>query len=179
MSKRLVGLLLVVLFSAATLHTVSAQAPSGGGKVDVAKAFARFKELAGAWEGKSTKGWENRMTAQLIARGSAIMETSEFKGEAHEGMATMIYRDGDYLLLTHYCEAGNQPTLAATSAGDTWIEFTFLRGTGMASRDAGHMDRVVIRFIDANNYTSQWTWYQNGKERWMEEIQYTRVTQSR
>jgi hypothetical protein len=178
MSKRIAGALLAILTLAAVApRTAHTQAPSGGGKVDAAKAFERFKALGGKWEGKSTKGWENREQIRVIARGTAIMLTSEFKDADadHGGMATMIHRDGEQLLLTHYCEAGNQPTLAATAAGDNWIEFTFLRGTGMASRDKGHMDRVVYRFVDANHFTSQWTWYSKGKEQWMEEVEYVRT----
>jgi len=32
------------------------------------------------------------------------------------------------------------------------------------------MDKAVFRFIDDSHVRSQWTWYQNGKESWMEEI---------
>ena len=31
------------------------------------------------------------------------------------------------------------------------------------------------RFVDADHFTSQWTWYQDGKESWMEEIVHARV----
>jgi hypothetical protein len=40
----------------------------------------------------------------------------------------------------------------------------------MPSRNRGHMDKAVFRFIDDNHVSSQWTWYQDGKESWMEEI---------
>ena len=40
--------------------------------------------------------------------------------------------------------------------------------------DKGHMDKVVIRFVDDTHFTSQWTWYQEGKEQWLEEIKYER-----
>jgi hypothetical protein len=32
------------------------------------------------------------------------------------------------------------------------------------------MDKAVFRFADDNHFGSQWTWYQDGKESWMEEI---------
>lgn len=41
-------------------------------------------------------------------------------------------------------------------------------------RDKGHMDKVVIRLVDDDHFTSQWTWYQAGKEQWLEEIRYER-----
>ena len=85
--------------------------------------------------------------------------------------------DGDRLLLTHYCVAKNQPRLMATefSANGDTVTFTFLDGTGMKSRDVGHMDKVRMVFLDDDHFTSQWTWYQTGKEDWMEEILNERV----
>jgi len=55
------------------------------------------------------------------------------------------------------------------------VTFTFLDGTGMASRDVGHMDKVRINFEDDNHFKSQWTFYANGKEKWMEAITYERI----
>lgn len=37
------------------------------------------------------------------------------------------------------------------------------------------MDKLVIKFINEDKFTSQWTWYQNGKENWMEEINLERI----
>jgi hypothetical protein len=159
----------------ATLPALAVSEPPPA--VDARRTFARLAALDGRWEGRSTKGWENVLENSSIAKGSAILSTSTFKDAAHEGMATLFYLDGERLLLTHYCEAGNQPTLVASSAGSDGgsVTFTFLRGTGMRSRDDGHMDKVVVRFVDDAHFSSQWTWYQDGKERWLEEITYQRV----
>jgi hypothetical protein len=32
------------------------------------------------------------------------------------------------------------------------------------------MDKAIFRFVDDNHVSSQWTWYRDGKESWMEEI---------
>ncbi len=162
--------------------------PAGGpdlsslAPVDAAAAraiFERFKRMAGDWKGHSTQGWRNRVHQQVIARGSTVMSTSQFEGDAEnaEAMATMIHMDGDRLLLTHYCEAENQPRLVASGVGEQGavVEFTFLDGTNLPSRDRGHMDRVVFRFVDDDHYTSRWTWYRNGQERWLEDITYARA----
>ena len=92
-------------------------------------------------------------------------------------MVTMFYLDGDRLMLTHYCVARNQPRLVATSFADAGktITFTFLDGTNLPSRDKGHMDKMVFRFIDDNHAVSHWTWYQDGKEKWLEEINLERI----
>jgi hypothetical protein len=137
--------------------------------------FERFKRFAGTWTGTSTKGWTETMEIKVIAGGSAVVEMSD---AAHfgEAMATMFHMDGDRLLLTHYCIAKNQPRLAATSFedGGKTVTFTFLDGTGLASRNTGHMDKVVYHFVDDDHASSQWTWYQDGKEQWMEDVTATR-----
>ena len=148
-------------------------------KVDTALAqagFNRFKQLEGQWQGRSTKGWEETITFKTIAKGSVVVETS-FDAHPNETMMTMFHLDGTRLLLTHYCVAGSQPRLAATSFedGGNAITFTFLDATNLPSRDRGHMDKAVFRFEGENHFSAQWTWYQDGKENWMEEIKYERM----
>lgn len=137
--------------------------------------FNRFKLLEGHWQGRSTKGWEETITFKTIAKGSVVVETS-FDAHPNETMMTMFYLDGTRLLLTHYCVAGSQPRLEATSFEENGnaITFTFLDATNLPSRDRGHMDKAVFRFVDEDHFSAQWTWYQDGKENWMEEIKYER-----
>jgi predicted enzyme related to lactoylglutathione lyase len=133
--------------------------------------FERFKKLEGQWLGRSTKGWEETVNFKTIAQGSVVVENS-FDAHPNETMMTMFHLDGERLMLTHYCVAKNQPRLEATSfekEGRT-ITFTFLDATNLPSRDKGHMDKAVFRFVDDDHFSSQWTWYQDGKESWMEEI---------
>ena len=147
---------------------------------DAAAAYERFKNLAGEWAGKSTKGWTDREMISVIARESAVMVISNFEAHPDETMATMVHLDGDRLMLTHYCVARNQPRLEAISIendGRT-ISFAFRDGTNLPSRDTGHMDKAIFRFVDDAHYSSQWTFYQDGQESWMEEIVYERVADS-
>ena len=143
---------------------------------DAAAAYERFKNLAGEWVGSSTKGWTNRKTVSVIARDSAVMNVSH-GSHPGETMVTMIHMNGEQLMLTHYCVARNQPRLQATSVEDEGrkLTFSFRDGTNLPSRDKGHMDKVIFQFKDDDHYTSQWTWYQDGQESWMEEIVYERI----
>jgi hypothetical protein len=138
-------------------------------------AFERFKQLEGVWRGESTKGWTEDVTFKVIAAGSAVMETS-FDAHPNETMLTLFAMDGERLRLTHYCVARNQPRLQATSIQDGGrnVTFEFVDGGNLASRDQGHMDRAVFRFEDADHFTTRWTWFEGGKERWLEEIRLTR-----
>jgi GH24 family phage-related lysozyme (muramidase) len=141
------------------------------------RAFQPLLALEGEWEGKSTQGWVDRMSFQKIACGSVLLELSKFEAHPGETMATAHHLDGDRLVLTHYCVAGNQPrlVLGSTSEDGAVLRFTFLDGTNMTSRDKGHMDQAVIHFLDADHFTSRWTWYQDGAEQWLEDIEYRRI----
>jgi hypothetical protein len=166
-----------------SLEILAAAPPGGAGTkaspssaAEAARAaFERFQSMTGVWEGKSTKGWEETLRYQTIAGGSAVLETS-FEAHPGETMATVFHMDGERLLLTHYCVAKNQPRLEATAFedGGRTVVFTFRDGTNLPSRDRGHMDKAVFRFEAPDRVTSRWTWYENGKETWFEEIVQTR-----
>jgi hypothetical protein len=145
--------------------------------LDADAIFSKVKNLSGEWQERSTKGWTGNTRIRVLARGSAVAFESSFPDAPDSGMLTLMYVDNGRLLLTHYCEARNQPTLIASSAsadGST-ITFTFLNGTGMKSRDDGHMDKMMLRFDGTDSYHMQWTWYSSTKERWLEDIEYRRA----
>ena len=154
----------------------AAEGRAESGKGGAARAaFERFRGLEGTWRGESTRGWAEDVFFKPIAGGSAVMETS-FDAHPNETMVTMFVLDGDVLDLTHYCVAKNQPHLRATAFDEDGrtVTFTFVDGGNLASRDKGHMDKAVFRFEDADHVTTRWTWYQDGKETWMEEIRMRR-----
>ncbi|HVG28539.1 MAG TPA: hypothetical protein VM864_02360 [Pyrinomonadaceae bacterium] len=166
-----------VLLAAAALF---AQAHDHGGDARqeptrARAAFERFKKLEGNWKGRSTKGWEEAVSYKTIAGGSVVVGSS-FDAHPDETMLTMVHMDNDRLMLTHYCVAKNQPRLVATSFSEDGrnVTFTFLDGANLPTRDRGHMDKAIFRFHDDDHVSSQWTWYQNGKEQWMEDIKLER-----
>ncbi|MGH9317545.1 MAG: hypothetical protein ACRD1P_10610 [Thermoanaerobaculia bacterium] len=153
-----------------------AQEASDSEKASAARAaFERFRSLQGTWRGESTRGWKEDVSFKTIAAGSAVMETS-FDAHPNETMVTMFRLDGDRLDLTHYCVARNQPHLMATGFEENgrMVTFTFVDGGNLPTRDKGHMDKAVFRFEDADHVTTRWTWYQDGRESWMEEIRLVR-----
>jgi hypothetical protein len=121
------------------------------------KSFDQLKSLTGSWEGKNHEGKPLHVTFRDTAGGSALM--SEIIGEGHEDMISMFHMDGpDRLLITHYCGAGNQPRMSATTSPDgKSITFDFVDATNLSSPDAGHMRRVVYTILDANHHTEDWT----------------------
>ena len=129
---------------------------------DAKKAFDQMKTLAGSWEGKTSSGQTGQVTYRTTSNGSALM--SEIKS-GPEDMITMFHMDGDRLLMTHYCGAGNQPRMKATLSPDgKSVTFEFLDATNLSSPTAGHMHRAVFTMVDANHHTEEWTFAQDGKE---------------
>ncbi len=156
------------------MHDVEAAGPSG----ETARAaYTHLTKLAGTWRSTSTKGWTEESVYVLAGKGSAVVETSRFVDTPADSMVTTFYLDGDRLMLTHYCEAKNQPRLLATEISDDGrkIRFTFLDATNLASPQAGHMHEAEFHLIDDDEMTSRWSWYQGGKEQWMEEIRSKRI----
>jgi hypothetical protein len=143
-------------WSAPVAKTIGAQA-----------AFEQLKQLAGEWRGatrESDKTTEVRAVYRVTASGSALIETL-FPGSPHE-MVTVYHLDGDKLVLTHYCAAGNQPrmTLSRKSTPQE-LEFAFSGATNLKSAKAGHMHDLRLRFESANQISAEWDYFENGKKK--------------
>lgn len=129
-----------------------------------AQAFERMKALAGDWKGDFAMG-ESKGTAEVSYRvtgAGSVVEETLFRGTKHE-MVTMYHRDGSNLLLTHYCAAGNQPTMVLVPGDDpAHLRFEFLRGTNMAAGD-GHMHEAEFDFSNPDAIRTAWTYWEDGK----------------
>jgi hypothetical protein len=152
-SLRLVLPLLLLAAATAALSQTPAQ-----------KSFDQLKSLTGSWAGKNAQGKPLQVSFRDTAAGSALM--SEIHGHGPEHMISMIHLDGpNRLIMTHYCGAGNQPRmLASTSEDGKTVTFDFFDGTNIPSPEAGHMQRVVITMLDPNHHTELWTFKDHDKE---------------
>lgn len=136
---------------------------------DAQKSFDKLKTLAGSWEGHMTtlpqqSEIENKniqVTLRVTSRGNALMHEMTISGMPDDPI-TMLYLDGDRLLLTHYCDAGNRPRMVAKASPDgKTVEFDFLDVAG--STQYGHMHHAVFTTIDANHHTEDWIFMQGDK----------------
>jgi hypothetical protein len=167
--------LLLMLFLTINCVPAHAEVPSG----EAARAaYAHIARLAGEWTTVSSKGWTGQLTYTIGGRGSVVMSVSRFANAPQNSMMTAFYLDNDRLMLTHFCQAKNQPRLVATeiSPDGRRVHFSFLDATNMKSAQAGHMHEVIYQFIDENRMTSRWSWFQDGKKDWMEELTSTRAS---
>jgi hypothetical protein len=121
------------------------------------KSFDKLKTLAGSWEGAMDGGsLKGQVTMRVTSMGNTLMH--EMKStERPDDPISMFTLDGDRLLMTHYCDAGNQPHMLGTvSADGKTIAFDFLNATNLLSSQEGHMQHVVFTLIDANHHTELW-----------------------
>jgi hypothetical protein len=128
---------------------------------DAHKSFDMLKGMEGNWVGKNSQGQALKVTFRSTAGGSALI--SEIHGHGSDDMVSMIHMDGDRLLMTHYCGAGNQPRMKVISADAKSVSFEFVDGTNIGPGD-GHMQRVTFSEPDADHHVEEWVFTDHGKE---------------
>ena len=152
-------MLSIVLMSLSTLTFAQSEAQ---------KSFDQLKTLAGSWEGRVTtvppqadiEGKPMQVTLRVTSMGNALIHEAKGAGRPDDPI-TMFYLDGDRLMLTHYCDAGNRPRMTGKMSADgKTVEFEFLDVAG--STQYGHMDHAVFTLIDANHHIEDWTYMQPG-----------------
>src|SRR5262249_13863186 len=142
----------------------------------VPEAFAKLRSMVGHWEAESTKGERSTLDIELTAGGSAILERSHetVEGQPVE-MTTVYYLDGDKVQLTHYCMAGNQPTMRGSYSPETkTLTFDFVGATNLKSPNDGHMHHAVYVFLDDHHIQQSWTFRKNQKDTFTEQVLYVR-----
>jgi hypothetical protein len=131
--------------------------------------FEIFKGFEGKWAIRSgQKTLPIEMTYESGSKGSIV--TEQFGKEL-----SVFYRDGQSLLMTHFCNAGNQPRLRLrknTRAGV--FEFQMFDITNLQSADADHVERVVYKIIDDKTIDLEIVW-KKGKSEESEKYTLTRI----
>jgi hypothetical protein len=125
-------------------------------------AFARLATLVGAWEG-TQDGVPIEVTYTLTANGSALME--QMKPANSPVMITMFTVDGDHLIATHYCSAGNQPQMATRTIDDlgtSGLAFSLVRVTGLKTPGDWHNTGLTVILDDKDHITQRWTYLDKG-----------------
>jgi hypothetical protein len=122
---------------------------------DSSKSAAVFKQLTslvGEWEAVQ-EGVPVKETYKLTANGSVLM--SETKPADSQPMITMFTVDGDHLIATHYCVAGNQPQMVTSAPGDLdkGLTFSLERVTGMKTPDDWHNTGITLTLDDKDHMT--------------------------
>jgi hypothetical protein len=143
--------ILIILVATAAVALPQEPPKSASAQSDAKKAFEKLKTLAGSWEG-SIMGKPVQVTIRVTAVGSAIMHdaTGQSGGPGNHEI-TMMYLEGDRLLMTHYCDAGNRQRLEGKLTPDgKSVEFSLLDVAGGTER--GFVKHMVFILTDANDH---------------------------
>lgn len=127
----------------------------------------KLAALEGEWILLDENGEETDVigsTFRMTSAGSALVEVM-FPGspDGHE-MLNMYHADGDRVLMTHYCAAGNQPRLEVKATDDEdRLELHFESITNLASPEEDHMHQAEYIFHGDDRLTTHWQSKTNGK----------------
>ena len=127
---------------------------------DDAGVMERLAALEGDWMVLDEDGRETDVvgsTFRLTSGGSAVVETMfPNSADGHE-MVNMYHADGDRVLMTHYCAAGNQPRLVVEPTEDeNRLRLRFESITNLASSEAAYMSQAEYVFHGDDRLTTRW-----------------------
>ena len=120
------------------------------------QSFDEIKTLSGNWAGRGSDGSPVEVSFKVMGNGSSVM--SEINSHKHsDTMVSVFHLDKDRLLITHYCGAGNQPRMQATTSPDgKTITFDFVDGTNILPSQVGYMQKLVVSIADADHHSEKW-----------------------
>ena len=135
---------------------------ASGPQSDAQKAFEKMKTLSGSWDG-TVMGIPINFTIRAASSGTAILHEGNTEKGVPNHEITMFYVDGDRLLATHYCDAGNRSNMEGKMSADgNSVEFNFLDVTG--NTKGGLLKRMMFTMVDANKHVVDFTFVMpNGK----------------
>jgi|ERR1044072_2697844 hypothetical protein len=148
--------LLICLLALASVSRAQGQQKAAAVQSDAQKALEKMKSLTGSWQG-TIRDIAINFTIRAASSGTAILHEGNTSGGGppnHE--ITIFYVEGERLLATHYCDAGNRSRLEGKISPDgKTIEFSFLDVVG--STRGGYLKGAVFTMIDATHHIAELT----------------------
>jgi len=169
--KRFAKILSLLALSFGLLPIAS---PAAGGG---AEAFEKLKSLVGHWEEQKASEYKASLDIDLTSGGTAVLEKFHMleNGKPVE-MTTLYFLDGDQVKLTHYCMAGNQPTMLGSYDLQTkTLTFDLVSISNLKSAGDGHMHHAVYVFLDKDHFKTAWTFQKEQKDAFTEDVTYVRT----
>ena len=129
-----------------------------------ADSFERMKSLAGDWQADLPGYGQILDSIRLVSKGTAVEETL---GTQSDNEVSLYTRDGQRLLLTHFCALTPDGHVARLESGTTGqspeqLELTLVSVSNLHGRAAPHMRRVLIGFVDRDHFSEKWTKTEKG-----------------
>lgn len=151
--------------------------PGKAGPANGAEAFEKLKSLVGHWETEKSNTNKATLDIELTSSDTAVLEKVHMVDDGKPvEMTTLYYLDGGDVKLTHYCMAGNQPTMRGRYSPETrTIKFELVSISNLKSPDDGHMHHATYTFIDNDHFKTEWTFRKDQKDAFTEDVVYVRA----
>jgi hypothetical protein len=78
-------------------------------------------------------------------------------------MVTVYHKDGNDIVLTHYCSAGNQPRMRARTVANDVLMFEFDGGTNIDPKVTSHMHSAKLEFLGPDEIRASWQNWTKGQ----------------
>ena len=139
---------------AALAMSVSAMAAEGE---DI---MSRLAALEGEWMLLDEQGEETDVVGssfRVTSAGSTLVERMFPDHPDGYEMLNVYHIDGDRVLMTHYCSAGNQPRLRVLSTDDeNRLQWRMESITNLSAPGADHMHQAEYVFQGDDRLTTHW-----------------------
>lgn len=120
-----------------------------------ASALTTLAKLEGEWEMQMPDGATGPgSTFKLTSNGSIVREIM-FPGGNE--MTNVYHMDGDKLVCTHYCAAGNQPRMVADVDGGNSFDFQVDYVSNLLPSHQVYMGGLKLVLVDDNTLEQHWT----------------------
>jgi hypothetical protein len=141
-----------------------------------------LKTLKGSWSGSTYKHQDERVwgesealvTYTITGGGSAVVETL-FPGTSLE-MTTVYHDDQDgHLVMTHYCNAGNQPKMELVTFENNQLYFRLSADADIDAEHEHHAHELSIKIGEDGTLEHDWTNHNMGQEADLRNIKLVRM----
>ena len=102
-------------------------------------------------------------TFRMTASGSTLMERMFPDSPDGYEMLNVYHLDGDRVLMTHYCSAGNQPRLNAISTDEGRLRWEMESITNLSDPGDDHMHQAEFVFHGDDRITTHWNSMSGGE----------------
>ncbi|MGE3166256.1 MAG: hypothetical protein AB7O52_15220 [Planctomycetota bacterium] len=123
--------------------------------------LSKIKGLEGTWDVSVGGVPGGSIEFRVSSNGSAVREIM-FPGTDHE-MTNMYHLDGNSLVVTHYCGAGNQPKMRANGLIEDKIAFAMDSVGDLKSRTETYMGELTLEFVADHQVIEHWRSFTDGK----------------
>ena len=146
------------LFVAGCQSTAPTIHPDPVSEVD-AGMLGALSKLAGEWEMQDENGARILAAQFAVTSGGTAVREIMFPGQPHE-MTNLYHMDGDVLVCTHYCAAGNQPRMIAAHAEKsdegTVFAFEFDSVSNLRESHDHYMGTMTLTILENGQLREDW-----------------------